>query len=458
MSMRRRLALTLSALFAVVVVLYAALTWFLAGRNVTGAIDDQLAEQADTAELLIMQERIGRFSEFSARAVDRLGETTFRVQLVEANGRIQGDEELPVDPDVIDDARRGAGDQYTTIELDGRSFRMVTRGVRGDVLQLATDIQSIEDGLRGLRGGLFLAGLIGIGAAGLVGWFVARRFTRPIVDVTRAAEQLAERGELPQPIETDRRDEIGRLAESFNELLSELEMSQRQQERLVADASHELRTPLTSLRVKIDFLRSEPDLPDEQRATIIAGAAVELEALGDLVAELVDLATASSVDEPTEQIDLGEVVEEAARRARLTTHRPITTSTEGAVVLGRPNMIRRAIGNLIGNADKYSPTGEPIEISEFGGGIEVRDHGSGFDEETRRHAFDRFYRAADVQHLAGSGIGLAIVKRAADIHGGEVWIDDAQGGGAVVGFSVGHAGRAGRSPDKGSDKPAHVDS
>ncbi|MGI9646714.1 MAG: HAMP domain-containing sensor histidine kinase [Ilumatobacteraceae bacterium] len=455
--MRRRLALMIGGLFAVVVVVYGALTFWLAGTNVRGAIDDQLAEQADSVESLLLDDRRPLVPDFVGRTADRLNETTFSVQLIGPDGAVEGDPDLPFDETTVEQALSTSGDQFRTIELDGRSYRMITRGVGSTVLQLATDVDSIEDGLRGLRGGLFLMGLVGIGVAGLVGWLVARSFTRPIVDVTRAAAQLAEQRELPQPIATDRRDEVGQLADSFNELLAELEVSQRQQERLVADASHELRTPLTSLRVKIEFLRSEPDLPAEQRAQIIEGAAVELEALGDLVIELVDLATSTPADEPPVVLDLGELVEDAARRARATTHRTITTSISGAIVSARPTMVRRAVANLVGNADKYSPAGAPIEISEFGGGVGLRDHGDGFADDDRERACGRFYRAGDVQHIPGSGIGLAIVKRAADVHGGRVWIDDAQGGGAVVGFSVGepiesHPGRpAGGNADALAD-------
>ena len=124
----------------------------------------------------------------------------------------------------------------------------------------------------------------------------------------------------------------------------------------------------------------------------------------------------------------------------------------------RPTMVRRAIANLIGNADKYSPADTPIEINEFGGGIEVRDHGPGFGTDDRERAFDRFYRAGDVQHLPGSGIGLAIVKRAADVHGGRVWIDDARGGGAIVGFSVGEPIETGTGRATGEDAAALADS
>ncbi len=446
-NMRRRLALILGGLFAVVVVTYGLATFWLAASNVQGATDDQLAEQADSLAILLRENRRPPVPDLVNRTADRLSETTFRFQLIRPGGSIDGDSELPFDDEIVRRALAPGPDRYRTIDLDGRPYRVLTRGIDGTVLQLATDVQSIDDGLRGLRRALALMGLVGVGAAGVIGWFVARSFTRPIVDVTRAAGQLAERRELPRPIRTDRRDEVGQLAESFNELLAELELSQRQQERLVADASHELRTPLTSLRLKIEFLRSEPGLPPDQRAAVIDGAAVELEALGELVAELVDLAANSSADEPSQPVDLGALVEDAARQSRATTHRTIHTSTSGVVVEARPTMVRRAIANLIGNADKYSPAGTPIEIAEFGGGVEVRDHGPGFGPGVREHAFERFFRADDVQHLPGSGIGLAIVKRAADIHGGRVWIEDAPDGGAVVGFSLGEPVDAGSPSD-----------
>lgn len=446
MSISRRLALTLGGVVAVLVICLGVLNLWLAGSNLRGAVDALLVEQADSVEQISAQRRgrAAEFDELDGRPLDdallgrdaRFEERGFRLQFIAADGSVTGDSGLPIDSQLVDDVRESDTDALRTVEIDGRKFRVITRSTGEEVIQIATDITSVEDGLSGLRKGAMVLGLVGIGVAALLGWVVARRFTKPIKDVTAAAAQLAGERGLPLPIETDRTDEIGDLAASFNGLLSALEVSREQQLRLVSDAGHELGTPLTSLRLKMEFLQSQPDLPAEKQRAIVDGAAVELEALGALASELVDLASNGADDEVPQLVNLGETVEEAARRARLTTQRVITTSTDGVVVTARPAMVRRALSNLIGNAHNYSPPDEPIEIHEHGGGIEVRDHGPGIDPEERPYAFDRFFRARDTQHLPGSGIGLAIVKQTADLHRGRVWIDDAPGGGAVVGFSV----------------------
>lgn len=440
MKLRHRLALLVGSIVAVTIVVTGALTWWVASPSLIGAVDDLLGDQVDTFERVVADE-VDRLAEIEATQSDPITQTAFRAQLTRPDGTVIGDTDLLLDPADLEAARTDDGDRFRTVEIDGESYRVLTREIDQGVVQLATSVESIESGLSDLRGTIRLTALLGIAIAAAAAWFLARRFTRPIVAVTDAAAQLSQRQGLPEPIVTDRTDEIGQLADSFNELVSALDLSQQQQSRLVADAGHELRTPLTSLRMKVEFLQSEPDLPIEQRTKIVDGAAVELEALGALVTELVDLAASGNAAEPRQELDLSELVEEVAARARLTTNRTITTSTDGTVVTARPNMVRRALSNLIGNAHKYSPVGAPIEIVQFRGGIEVRDHGSGFDDADREHAFDRFYRSATVQHVPGSGIGLAIVKQVADTHDGAVWIGTAADGGAVVGFSLGPVAR-----------------
>lgn len=443
MTLRRRLALLFGVIVAVTIPLIGGLTAWMAGPSLIGAVDDLLSDQVDNFEV-VFDDESARLAGVAATQESPLAQTTFRVQLIRPDGTVIGNESIPLNASELESARTSDGDSFRTLEIDGRPFRVLVRNIDQGVVQLATDVESIESGLSDLRRAIQISAIVAIVVASAVGWFFARRFTRPIVEVTAAAAQLAQQRGLPEPIVTERTDEIGELANSFNELVSALEVSRQQQSRLVADASHELRTPLTSLRMKVEFLRSEPDLPAEQRAQITAGAAIELEALGALVNELVDLAASSNTDEAPQELDLGEVVDEVAARARLTTNRTITTSTSGTVVMARPAMVRRALSNLIGNAHKYSPASTPIEIAEFNGGIEVRDHGPGFDALDREHAFDRFYRSAAVHDVPGSGVGLAIVKQVADTHDGRAWIDTAQGGGAVVGFSVADVVRPGR--------------
>jgi two-component system sensor histidine kinase MprB len=104
--------------------------------------------------------------------------------------------------------------------------------------------------------------------------------------------------------------------------------------------------------------------------------------------------------------------------------------TEPAMVTGSRARLARAVGNLLDNAVKWSPPGQPIEVAVDGGEVTVRDHGPGIDEDDLPHVFDRFYRARSARGQSGSGLGLAIVKQVAETHGGSVVAEPASGGGA----------------------------
>jgi len=328
----------------------------------------------------------------------------------------------------------------TTVEIDGERFRMASAPVgNGGVVQIARNIEDIEAGLSRLRRQIILGSLLGVGLAGLLGALVARRLTAPILEVSSAARELALRQDLPSRITVERTDEIGDLAHSFNQMLSALEVSRDQQRRLVADASHELRTPLTSLRLKIDLLDSTPGLPEGQRQDLLSGAAAELERLTGLVAELVSLAADPTMsDEQPTLVSLETLAEEVAEGVRRSTRRVIRVQASTSPdLMVRDQMVRRAVSNLIDNAVKYSPAVEPILVVIDGAKIEVRDSGEGIAEADLPHVFDRFFRSPEARTRPGNGIGLAIVARVAELHGGRTWARNAvDGTGAIVGFSV----------------------
>jgi two-component system sensor histidine kinase MprB len=102
------------------------------------------------------------------------------------------------------------------------------------------------------------------------------------------------------------------------------------------------------------------------------------------------------------------------------------------VVDGVPERLNRLVANLLDNAVKWSPPGEPIEVTLQGGELTVRDHGPGFSDEDLPHVFERFYRSAEARGKPGSGLGLAIVQQVAQMHGATVTAGNAQGGGAVI--------------------------
>ena len=127
-----------------------------------------------------------------------------------------------------------------------------------------------------------------------------------------------------------------------------------------------------------------------------------------------------------------------AERIRRSTGRVIRVQASPAPdLLIRDQMVRRAVSNLLDNAVKYSPAAEPILVLVEGARIEVRDHGEGIPDADLPHVFDRFFRSPEARTRPGNGIGLAIVDRVAELHGGRTWARNAADGtGAIVGFSV----------------------
>ena len=445
MRLQARLALTVAAAASVAIFVMATAFWVVAAREQRDSVDQSLLEVvgeprrlADNVSAAAGTRRpapgargLGDLFDGAADADSRL---FARIRFTRADGRVIVDEGLPF-------VEAGPRPQLLTVDVDGERFRMAVARVGqpggGGTLQVARNVEDVERSLGQLRRQILLGSLLGVALAAAGGAFVARRLSKPISEVAAAAHQLAIRQDLPSRIETDRTDEVGDLAESFNRMVSALEVSRQQQQRLVADASHELRTPLTSLRLKIDLLDSTPDLPEAQRQELLGGAAEELERLTGLVAELVDLAADPTVgDESVVEVDLARIVADVVEQARRTSGRSIHLTTDPTAAEVRDRSVRRAVSNLVDNAVKYSPPDSPIEVEQRGGHIEVRDRGPGIPEAEQPHVFDRFYRSPTARTQPGNGIGLAIVKRVAEIHDGEVWARNAPAGGAIVGFSV----------------------
>jgi two-component system sensor histidine kinase MprB len=329
---------------------------------------------------------------------------------------------------------------WRTQRVDGVPYRMVTLPISSGAVQLARDYRETEAVLASLRARFLLLGLVGAGVAAVVGWLVARQVTGPLVRLTAAAEAVASTGDLgaPVPLPAPGRDETGRLAGAFATMLAALARSREDQARLVQDAGHELRTPVTSLRTNAEVLRRYPDLAADQRDRILADIDSEAQELGQLVDELVVLASGGQDDGAVGPVDLGAVAEHVAERFRRRTGRDIdVVRADGpATVAGREAALERAVSNLVDNAAKFAPDGR-VEVQVAGGRVTVRDEGPGLAAGEEQFVFDRFWRSDHARSAPGSGLGLAIVAQVAGAHGGRVFAGNrTDRSGALVGFEV----------------------
>jgi two-component system sensor histidine kinase MprB len=269
---------------------------------------------------------------------------------------------------------------------------------------------------------------MGVAAAAALAAFVAAAALKPIQRLTAAAENVAATGDLTERVDATGSDELGRLGRRFNGMLAALEESVGRQRRLVADASHELRTPLTAARTNVDLLR-EGKLPEDEKRRALDEASVELDALTTLVSDLVELARGEERKLRVEDVQLEELVEGVVERAR--TRAPdatFVTSLTPTQVRADAVLLERAVSNLLDNAVKYSPDGAPIEVIVREGKVTVVDHGPGVADEDLPRIFDRFYRAAASRSKPGAGLGLAIVREAAEAHGGRATVESSPKG------------------------------
>lgn len=356
------------------------------------------------------------------------------VQAIDGDGVVIESDggDLPVDSV---DIAVASGDRAVLrdIEIDEESYRMITvpYGDSG-AIQVARSTASTDSVLSELGWRFALVAVSFAALAALAGWLLMRRATRPLADLTAATERVARTHDL-EPLRLDRDDEIGRLADSFDEMLLALSSSREQQRRLVQDAGHELRTPLTSLRANIEYMERAPALSDVQRGELLAALRTETGELGVLVNEVIALASGDVGDaDPDTELDLADVVAGAVERFRRRTEHEVVLSIEPTPLVGNEALLDRAVTNLLGNAHKFGPADRPIEVCLADRTLTVRDHGPGIDPSDLDRVFDRFYRSDAARSQPGSGLGLAIVRQVAERHGATARATNVDGGGTVV--------------------------
>ncbi|HSG91540.1 MAG TPA: ATP-binding protein [Pseudomonadales bacterium] len=277
--------------------------------------------------------------------------------------------------------------------------------------------------------------------AGAVGWWLARRLLAPVSAVAEGARQLAE-GRYDLRLEDARSDELGALARDFNRLASALEAARDARQRWLADVAHELRTPLSVLRAEIDALRDGVRPVD---ATALDSLAAEMVRLSRLVDDLhqLSLADAGALDYHMRRTDLVDQVRACAGRfetriADAGLALECTLPDRALVAEIDPDRFDQMLGNLLENALRYTDAPGTVRLTLTGSAdrvqLSVDDSAPGVAEADRERLFERFTRldASRSRETGGAGLGLAIVRRIAEAHGGDVAADASPLGGVRI--------------------------
>jgi len=298
------------------------------------------------------------------------------------------------------------------------------------VVQVARELRDVDGFENSLRQ-TFLWGVpvvLLFAAGGAL--FLVGRAMKPVDRVTREAERISA-DNLSQRLTVPHPDEIGRLAQAFNNLIGRLESAFVRQRQFTADASHELRTPLTRLKLATSSGRQANSVEEMRRALTVADQAAN--AMDRLVQQLLVLSRVDSSGLPLhpESIDMRVAVAEALMLVPDSDRLEVDLPDEPLEMVADLDVVRRVTINLVENALKYAPPPASVRLRVSEHRIEVRDTGPGISEGDLARLGERFFRVDAARSAGGVGLGLSITKALLEAHGGRLSVESEVGVGSV---------------------------
>lgn len=361
------------------------------------------------------------------------GNSTDRLVLVDVEGRVLADTQGELLGQQLADQDLAFG---APIEVDGQRVGTLL------VPASASVHESLEaEFLDKVNRSLLWAGLVACVVAGVLGLLLARQLTAPLRSLTDAAHRLAG-GETPQ-VQVGSRDEIGELAQAFNQMAQSVAHQEMLRRNLMADIAHELRTPLTVIRGDLEALLDGIFEPSPE-----ALGSLQEETL--LLARLVDdlralaLAEAGQLQLERQPIDLSGLLRGVVAGFDLQAQSQDQTlvldlPAELPVVEADPQRVRQVTANLISNALHHAPGSHRVVVSARGLPGEIRvsvaDDGPGIAPEDLPNVFDRFWQGHE-SRAGGSGLGLAIARELVLAHGGRIWVESELGRGTAFHYTL----------------------
>jgi signal transduction histidine kinase len=255
--------------------------------------------------------------------------------------------------------------------------------------------------------------------------WLARRLARPLEELTEAARRFEGRGEAPV-VRARGPADVQRAIEAFNAMGGRVSAMLDEKDRMLGAIGHDLRTPLASLRI-----RAESVEPEDERQRMIA----TIEEMTQMLDDTLALARSGRTREPSRIVDICALADTVVEEFRDLGHDVEMDSQARAVARVRPNLLRRAVRNLIENGVKYAGVVR-VSVRPLGArvAIDVTDRGPGIPEEELDQVQEPFYRleASRNRETGGTGLGLTLARAAAQAHGGELRLENAPGGGLVA--------------------------
>jgi len=425
-----RARVTLAATVIVFFVLAATGAALVASQSavLTDNVDEVLIRSGQTIEAQLDAVR-------QTGEIPGMGDDDAFGHVVDQSGQVLASTPGPAADFALDDMELlpadGDGALFQPVHVSGQpDYRVMIRRVGNLDIIVGTPLDDVQDSVNALMGALLVATPVASLTLAVIVWLLVGRVLRP---VARIRMQVAAIGgsSLDQRVPVPRsRDEIARLAETMNGMLTRIEESAERQRRFVADASHELRGPLTRIRTEL-----EVDLAHPQSADLAAthrSILDDTQGLENLVDDLLTLARSddSRAIARRDVVDLDDIVLDEVGRLAPNLHAAVDVSdVSGAQVLGDRAQLARVVRNLLDNALRHGRPPVKIVLREVPGDVailRISDDGDGVPTELRERVFERFAQVDEARTPTRStGLGLAIARELVVAHGGTVAIDAA---------------------------------
>ncbi|MBQ9210521.1 MAG: HAMP domain-containing protein [Clostridia bacterium] len=449
------------------------ISFLVAATNLTGLVSNYLTAQRTREDTQAAESLAGIFGPLmqtadSATLNNRLQESAEgldgRLLLLDTDGKVQFDsfnafcgQRLAV-PEVVrvlalgeisaygmyrpgrDTVARMSGEAEAEYVAYGAHELLGPRGRTGALLYISR-VQGMMDSLRSVQLQLITTFIVIAVAALILALFLSRVLTTPIVNLSKSMRKMG-KGDLSVRVPEKGSGELRQLAETYNTMAAQLENMDQSRNQFVSNASHELKTPLATMKIMLETMIYQPDMPAEVRQEFMADMNHEIDRLTGIITDLLTLTRMDNKSDAmkVEEIDLSALTAETVRLlipvARKRGQYLESSIAPDLHLQGDRSKLNQVLYNLIDNAMKYTQDGGEIHVSlqaeEDQMVWRVKDNGVGIPAEDQEHIFDRFYRVdkARSRETGGTGLGLSIVRQLVGMHGGQITVESQPGQGS----------------------------
>ncbi|SDW70727.1 cell wall metabolism sensor histidine kinase WalK [Paenibacillus sp. CF384] len=452
-SLRTRIVWSYGILIVLVVVMlgsmFVTLVWNYYYSSAVGSVLQRAETEAALHNRMIAYEPMREKARYM---LQNMSEGTAYLQLLTGSGVIVvdsnglgGDGKLAETPDVSRAISGGKGVWRGTDPLTNERIAAVTLPVKQGqrvvaMFRYTASLKEVDTTVRNVLWITLFVGTVVVLLFFTMSVLIANRIAKPIRNLTRVAEKMAE-GDWTRRAAPHDRDEIGRLGETLNTMASELTRREKLKEDFISSISHELRTPLTSIKGWSETLASGDPSDVEELNLGLAIIDRETERLAGLVEDLLDFSKlyAKSIVLHPESLDIRKTIEETIRQFEARGQRESiaivgTGGDKPLVAEVDANRLKQVFINVLDNALKFTPRNGTITVSadqdDGMARVRIQDTGSGIPPEDLPHVTEKFYKGTSQR--SGSGLGLAICKEIVELHGGSFRVESTVGEGTAV--------------------------